>query len=162
MFRKAFLPIAIAAIVALFAAEKSSAQYELVKVITDRQSFMFDMQTAYWVLLEVKTDKSTDLANAAQAAETINDAIDKFVQLLPPGTAQGDVPGSRAKPEIWTEPDEFSVAVNALKASTTSLLETARAGNIDAFKLQFDAMAQACTGCHDLWPSKGGKFRHPR
>ena len=100
------------------------------------------------------------MTRAAEAAQTINDAIDQFVQLLPPGTAQGDVPGSRAKPEIWTEPDEFIGAVRALKSANISLMESARAGNIDEFKQRFEAVEQACVGCHEFRPSRGGKFRY--
>ncbi|HEX9769819.1 MAG TPA: cytochrome c [Kiloniellales bacterium] len=139
-----------------------SAQYELVKVVTDRQSLMFDMQAAYWVLLDVKNDNSTDLAAAADAAQTMNDTIDAFAELLLPGTAQGEVPGSRAKPEVWTEAAEFGLAAETFKAATAGLSDTAKSGDLDAFKVQFEVMAQACTGCHDFRPSRGGRFRHER
>ena len=159
MFRKSLLAIITAASFVSIASGNLGAQYELVKVVTERQLLMYDMQAAYWPLLEVKNGKSTDLAKAGEASQTINDAIEKFVQLLPPGTAQGDVPGSRAKPEIWTEPDAFSAAVTNLKTAASNLTKAAREGNLDAFNLQFDAMAQACIGCHNFKPSKGGKFR---
>ena len=160
MLRKTFLSIAMAASVTSIPAASQNAEYELVKVITERQGLMFDMQTAYWTVFNVNSGKETDLAKAAEAAQTINDAIDQFVQLLPPGTAHGDVFASRAKPEIWTEPDEFNGAVSALKSANKSLMESARSGNIDEFKQRFEAVAQACVGCHELRPSRGGKFRY--
>ena len=72
MFRKSSIPIAIAAVVALFATSNLNAQYELVKVIEDRQSLMFDMQTSYWPLLAIKRGTSSDLAAAAVAAQSMN------------------------------------------------------------------------------------------
>jgi cytochrome c556 len=162
MFRKSSIPIAIAAVVALFATSNLSAQYELVKVIEDRQSLMFDMQTSYWPLLAIKRGTSSDLAAAAVAAQTMNHALGAFLEMLPPGTAKGEVPGSRARPEIWTESAEFNVAADALKAAATSLADIARSGDINAFKAQFAVVEKACIGCHDFKPSGGGRFRFPR
>ena len=162
MLRKEGLLLAIAVTVMSMPVEKADAQSELVKLVTERQGLMFDMQTAYWALFEVNADKSTDLVKAVEGAETINEAIEMFVDLLPAGTAQGEVPGSRAKPDIWTQPGEFNDAVQALMDANTSIIESARSGNLDEFKQRFDAVARACVACHEFRPSQGGKFRYPR
>ena len=143
-------------------AKEANAQSELVKLVTERQVLMFDIQTAYWSLFNVNEGKSTDLLAAAEGAQTINDALGKFLLLLPNGTAQGEVPGSRAKPEIWTEVEEFNGAAKTLMEANRELIESAQSGDLDAFRQRFEAVAQACIGCHDFKPSEGGKYRYPR
>ena len=158
MFRKASLG-AVFALLILAAAGNLRAQDDLVKVITDRHGVMNDMQGAYWPLLAVKKGESTDLAAAAVASQSIQDALGRFSALLLPGTAKGEVPGSRANPEVWSEPSEFTAALNALQAAAAALSEAAGSGDIELFKARFDAFASACVGCHELKPSSGGRFR---
>ena len=159
--RRLALAIAAGAGIALFAASGSSSEYELVQLVTQRRAHMFHMQSAYWPLLAIKNGDNTDLAAGAKAARTISDAISKFVTLLPAGTAKGEVPSSRAKPEIWSQPAEFRAAADALNTAAINLVDAAKAGDVAAFKARFDAFAQACGGCHGLKPSSGGRFRYP-
>jgi cytochrome c556 len=122
-----------------------SAQYELVQVIVDRKAIMHDMQSAHWPLLEIKNGESTDLATAARASQSIADALRPFSALLLPGTAEGEVPGSRATPEFWSEPAEFASATNALEAAAVALSDAASSGDVELFKARFDTFASACT-----------------
>lgn len=137
-------------------------QSELAELVTERRGYMFDMQTAYWALFEVNSGKSDDLAKAAEGAATINESIGKFLQLLPPGTAGGEVPGTRAKPEIWTQHDEFLATAEALRNANLAIIEAANAGDMDEFKARFETVTAACTGCHGLRPSSGGPFRYQK
>jgi cytochrome c556 len=132
-----------------------------VKIVTDRQVVMFDLQSAYWPLLAVKNGESTDLAAAAAASQSIEEGVGRFSALLVPGTAIGEVPGSRANSEVWTESAEFASALNALQASAAALSDAASSGDIELFKVQFDMFADACIGCHEFKPSGGGRFRAP-
>jgi cytochrome c556 len=161
MLRRASL-CAVTALFALIATGTLSAQYDLVKVVTDRKGVMLDIQSAYWPLLEVKNGKSTDLAAAAAASQSIEDALGRFSALLLPGTAKGELPGSRANPEVWTEPADFAAASNALQAAAAALSDAASSGDIELFKARFDTFASACVGCHELKPSGGGRFRAPK
>jgi cytochrome c556 len=161
MFRRVSL-CAVTAFFALTATGNLSAQYELVKVVTDRQGVMLKIQSAYWPLLEVKNGKSTDLAAAAAASQSIDDALGRFSTLMLPGTAKGQVPGSRANPEVWTEPADFATALNALQAAAAALSDAASSSDIELFKARFDAFASACVGCHEFKPSGGGKYRASR
>jgi len=161
MVRRASL-CAVIACVALFAVGKLAAQYDLVKTVTDRQAVMFEMQNAYWPLLKVDKGESTDLAAAAAASQSIEGAIDRFAALMVPGTAKGEVPGSRATPEVWTEPADFAAASSALQATAAELTAAASSGDIELFKARFDAFATACVTCHEFKPSGGGRFRAPK
>lgn len=160
MFRRALL-CAVTAIFALIAAGSLWAQYDLVKVVTDRKRVMYDIQSAYWPLLAVKNGESADLAAAAVASRSIEDALGRFAVLLLPGTAKGEVPGSRATPDIWTEPADFAATLNAFQTAAAGLSDAASSGDIALFKARFDAFAGACLGCHELKPSGGGRFRAP-
>jgi cytochrome c556 len=139
----------------------SSSEYELVQLVHQRQSIMFEMQDAYWPLFKVKNAKSTDLKTAEEASKAIVGALGRFSELLLPGTANGEVPGSRAKPEVWSKPAEFAAALNTLRAAAEALSDAASSGDVVSFKTQFDAFASACVGCHGFKPSDGGRFRAP-
>lgn len=162
MIRKVCLSIlvmACASEVAFSQPASESSEYELVQLVTKRKMVMYDMQTAYLSLLAMNQGENTDLASAADDARFINDKIGEFVELLLPETATGQVSNSRARPEIWAEPNEFSAAVEALSSTSAMLAETASTGDLDAFNEQFQAFTEACLGCHGLRPSSDGRFR---
>jgi cytochrome c556 len=135
--------------------------YDLVKIVSERKRYMFEMQQAFWPLFNINNGRSTDLVAAADAARSIDEKFVRFLALLPEGTAGGEVPGSRARPEIWTEPSKFSAAVEGLHSATARLVVAASSGDIDTFKVEFEAFNGACFACHDFKPSSGGVFRFP-
>ncbi len=117
------------------------------------------MLSAYWPMLAIRKGDSSDLARGAKAARTVLDAMTAFVTLLPAGTSNSDIFKTRAKPEVWSQPEEFQASVNALKIAATALLEASEADDLAAFKARFGAFEQACVSCHGLKPSSGGRFR---
>ena len=151
----------VAAIFWLFTAGNAfdQSEYDLVQLVSERKRYMFEMQNAFWSLFDIKNDKSTDLSALPDAAKTIDEKFTRFLALLPEGTAGGEVPGSRAKPEIWTEPSRFNAAIEGLRLATLRLVDVASSGNIDDFKVEFEAFHNACFACHDFKPSGGGTFR---
>jgi cytochrome c556 len=86
----------------------------------------------------------------------------KAMTLFPAGSAAGEVPGSRAKQEVWTNAAEFKAAADQLIAETGKLVEAAKSGDIETFKAQFGPTGKSCGGCHEGRGSEGGKFRTPR
>lgn len=153
------LAIIVGVGVIMLTASATSAQYELVQFVAQRNALMKKMLSAYWPLLKIKNGESSDLASAAKSARTIAKEAGKIGPLFPAGTAKGEVPQTRAKPDIWKRPAEFRSAINALKEAATTLQAAAEAGDMAAFKSQFEAFTAACTGCHVFRPSGGGKFR---
>lgn len=136
-----------------------STEYELAQIVSERKLLMADLQTAYWVLFDVQSGKSTDFEAAADAAEDMPALIDRFVSLLPPGSARGEAPGTRAKPDIWSQAETFQGLVQNFKDNAIAMSQVASAGNPDEFRAGFEAFTAACTGCHGLRPSSGGLFR---
>ncbi len=62
------------------------------------------------------------------------------------GTEQGAVKGSRAKAEIWSDPDGFAAKFDALEKAATGLVGAADAAAVGA---GMGALGGACKGCHE-------------
>jgi cytochrome c556 len=59
-----------------------------------------------------------------------------------------DVPGSRALPEIWTDPADFDNKIQDFEAAAAALADTAEAGGFAAAQGSVDGLAQSCGACH--------------
>ena len=83
-----------------------------------------------------------ELAKAIAFAETVQSRF-------PKGTGIGDVgvTKSRALQDIWTKPDQFKSATDAL-ISALRVAEAA-AGDQAKFDAAFGAIGKSCKGCHD-------------
>ncbi|WP_165354849.1 cytochrome c [Tropicimonas sp. IMCC6043] len=136
-----------------------SSEYERAQIVVARNLLMHDLQTAYFNLFKVKNKKSDDYQSAADTARSMPDIMDEFLLLLPPETAKGEAPGSRVKPEVWTDASAFATAAELLKAQALALAEIADSGDSEAYSVAFGLLTEACTGCHGLRPSSGGAFR---
>ena len=76
--------------------------------------------------------------------------------MLPDAFAAGSDKGAetRAKPEIWSDAGKFKATTDRFNADALKLAEAAKAGNLDAVKGPFGAVAKNCGGCHDAFRSK--------
>lgn len=96
----------------------------------------------------VKDEIPYDAAVAAAAAANLAalSSVDQTSYWLD-GT-DSSVEGSRAKAEIWTDAEGFAAREMALTEAATAL--AAVAGNdLDALKLAFGPVGQACGACHE-------------
>lgn len=141
-------------------AEAKSKEYELAQLVNERRQLMYDLERAYWVLLDVRNGKSPDFDGAATAARKMASIIVQFSSLLLPDTARGAAPGSRAKPEVWSESEEFGVAVAAFQERASQFAQVATRQNLEEYTVEFEAFTSACTTCHGFRPSSGGRFRY--
>lgn len=155
------LLFAITAGTLLLTVSETGAQSDLLEIYNERRQLMYDMQSALWPMFDINNEKSTDLDAVARSAGAMSAAMTKALTLFPVGTAKGDIPFTRAKPEIWSDAVGFETAAKALNEAAASMKAAADAGDIDAFKAQFGGLIEACTGCHDLKPSGGGRYRFP-
>lgn len=135
------------------------AQSDLRATVMERQALMKSALKSYFPLLAVYKGKNTDLTKAGEAAGKLKADIEKSLALFPEDTAKDQVPGSRAKPEIWSKSADFGAAANTMTSSVAKLIEISASGDMEAFKVQFSLVEQACLGCHEFKPSGGGKFR---
>ena len=61
---------------------------------------------------------------------------------------------TRAKPDIWSEPDKFKQAQNGLTEAVSKLAAAAKSGDEAAMKAAAGGVGKACKGCHDDFRAK--------
>lgn len=103
------------------------------------------------MVVMVKGAQPFDAAAATRAATVISTLAPVFATAFPTGTDQGD---TRARPEIWAQPDKFKAAMDRYTAEANKMVEAAKSGNEGNFKTQFGALAKSCDNCHDDFRKK--------
>ncbi len=89
--------------------------------------------------------ETKDYATVETKAKDIMGTADKIVSLFPKGSTTGK---TKAKPEIWEKPDEFSKAAKNLSKSADELASAAKAGNAADVDVKVKALGEACNSCH--------------
>jgi len=89
-----------------------------------------------------------------QAARQIVNAANQMPDWFPAGS--GPAPGlkTEAKPEIWTQPEQFAVARHAFAAEAARFQIVARSGNGDAIRAEVPKLGATCGSCHDRFREK--------
>ncbi|MFA6265604.1 MAG: cytochrome c [Pseudolabrys sp.] len=135
------------------------AQTAPAQVAKEREDVMKSLWGGYYRDMSQAAKGEGDLKAVVVKATQANEQLKKFGTLFPPGSGRDAVPATRAKPEIWTQRAEFDAALNDLMKETAAFGDAAKAGNIEAVKVQWTKVAQACGGCHGGPSKSGGKFR---
>ncbi len=87
------------------------------------------------------TSAATNLAAVAK--------LDRSILWLE-GSVQGDVPGTRAKAEIWSDAAGFEKASADLEAAADGLVSAA-GGDLAALQAAMGAAGQTCSACHKAY-----------
>ena len=98
-----------------------------------------------------KGEKPYDAAAFARHAEIV-----AFMSKLP---MEGFIPGSdkgetKAKPEIWSDMDDFKAKLEKMQNEAAKLAEVAKGGDFNAVKAQLGETGKACKACHDKYRNK--------
>jgi cytochrome c556 len=101
--------------------------------------------------LMVKGQQPYDAALFAWYAGIIQSTSFMLPDAFGAGSDKGD---TRAKPEIWSDAGKFKATMARFNADALKLVEAAKAGNVEAVKGPFGAVAKNCGGCHDAFRSK--------
>lgn len=64
-------------------------------------------------------------------------------------SAEGNYQPSRAKPEIWTQPDAFKKSQTSYLTAVDQLVAVAGSGDIPSIKNAVDEVQKSCKACHD-------------
>jgi cytochrome c556 len=70
-------------------------------------------------------------------------------------TADGNYPPTRAKPEVWSQADEFKQAQNSYLVAVDQLVTASDAGDVAALRIRVEEVQKSCKTCHN-------KFRNER
>ena len=91
-----------------------------------------------------------DQAHAQAAAADLLTTLPKIPSLFPQKTSLAEYPGkTRAKPDIWTEWNEFNAAMQNADAKAKVLDAAMKSGNKAAIQTAFaDLGKNGCNGCH--------------
>jgi cytochrome c556 len=100
----------------------------------------------------VKGKIEWDAARFSEWADDLHHAAQFHVERgFAPGTEQGT---TRAKPNIWSNMDDFQSKLNDFRAAAASLAEIATEGDPGSSREQFVATGGTCKACHDEYKSK--------
>jgi cytochrome c556 len=89
--------------------------------------------------------EAKDYATVEAKAKDIMGTADNLVSLFPKGSTTGK---TKAKPEIWEKPDDFSKAAKNLSKAAGELASAAKAGNAADVDVKVKALGEACNSCH--------------
>jgi cytochrome c556 len=152
--------LALAAAILLPASQISLAQTSPAQIVKERQDGMKQNWRGYYRDISTTLKSaSPDLALIATKAAAASEHLEKLEKLFPPGTGRDVVPKTRAKPDVWTKRAEFEAAFKTLIDATNALGDAAKKGDVAKVKVDWQATAKACGGCHGGPEKSGGKFR---
>ncbi|WP_298835986.1 cytochrome c [uncultured Roseobacter sp.] len=96
-----------------------------------------------------ETEFSTETATAAAESLAKVAKLDRSI-LWTDGTVQGEVPGTRAKAEIWTDAAGFEKAAVGLETAADGLV-VAAGQDLDALRAAMQAAGASCGTCHKAY-----------
>ncbi len=136
-----------------------ASQSQTSTLVKYRQSIMKQMGGTGSVFGPILNGKNKNLRDAVVAATTVKILAKQITAVFPSGSGRDAVPDTRAKPEVWSQREEFEAAVTRLVEESDKLIDAASTNQIQTFRSQFKAFVAACGGCHSGKTAKGGKFR---
>lgn len=89
--------------------------------------------------------------DAIAAAQTLVDNFTALADLWPEDSMDGD---TKALPAVWSENENFLVAMNNATGAAEALLAAAQAGDAGAFGAAAKAMGGTCGACHGKYQAK--------
>lgn len=100
-----------------------------------------------------KGEMEFDAAMVSSAAKNLNAlaSMDRATLWIE-GTEQGTAEGSRAKAEIWSDPDGFAERFQAMADASAALIDAA---DLDAVRAGMGDLGGTCKACHE-------KYRGPK
>ena len=123
------------------------ASAEMIQTRKDAMKGMGGAMKAINTLIEA----NGPVADAAAPAQVIATTTLKIPDVFPADSQQGD---TKALPEIWTNPDDFSAKYKAAQEEAALLVTAVAGGDMAAVKAQFEKMGAACGGCHKVYRAK--------
>lgn len=69
-------------------------------------------------------------------------------------TPDSNYPPTRAKPEVWQKPADFTHARQKLEESTEKLLKAAESGNMALIRPALNGVEESCKSCHQQFRGK--------
>jgi len=166
-------PLVLACLASFQVAHADDAQ----QVIEDRIAGFRDMGSATKNIGDQLKSARPELTKVQMGVNVINDYRYALPNWFPPGSQpppkqdkgwfdwlckwwscddgyQLQTMESRAKPEIWSEPERFAAALRQFDLAADGLMQASKSGDIAAIKAQFRKLEVSCKNCHDPFREK--------
>lgn len=118
------------------------------QAVQARRAGMF-MSGAVMASMKAGIDAGASPRSQAFPAGTLARWAGAMPGLFPAGS--GAAPGSKARPEIWTNRADFEARAAALAAAATRLQDLAQADDAAGFAAQWTEVRAGCQSCHDAY-----------
>ncbi|MBC7983538.1 MAG: cytochrome c [Candidatus Obscuribacterales bacterium] len=122
--------------------------------IRARQQHLKDLGAAFKAIRDQMRVSVPDATLIRTSAADMKKAADAMANWFPKGSGPEVGIKTAAKPEIWSDPADFSAAQKNLVEVLGKFAQTANSGDIDAVKAQIAGVGQACKRCHDKYRVK--------
>jgi cytochrome c556 len=99
----------------------------------------------------VNNKKPYNKDEAIRNASRLENLVPQHFEFFVAGSDKGE---TKAKAEIWKDPEKFNAGAEKLQAESVKLAEVAKSGDLTALKTQFGTTAQTCKACHDNYREK--------
>jgi cytochrome c556 len=118
------------------------------EAITQRQAEMEGVRDGMKILGAIaKKEQPFDAGVVQASAAKIAGHLEQSAALFPEGSDAGDVQ-TWAKPEIWTDRDNFDTILQNTHQAAVDLQSVTEA---EAFPLALGTLGNGCKSCHDLY-----------
>ena len=139
----------VVVVASLVAAVHAATPVETQKA---RHEHYEELGKAFKAVRDQTSASSPDFAAIQKNAEVINEASVDQQQWFPKGTGP-EAGKTRALPEIWLKPADFTAAQKMFSDRAPKLLAAAKAKDVDSVKAAFKETGGACKNCHDTFRS---------
>jgi cytochrome c556 len=128
--------------------EKAIAgEMDVEQVIDARQRNLRDMGAAFKAITDQLKRSAPNLQEIASYASSLQEIAASQKQWFPAGSGPESGIKTAAKPEIWTQPVEFTKREDDL-TTALGLLVKAAGKDIEAVRRQHEQVGKVCAGCH--------------
>ena len=139
--------VALTAFLAAIAPAAADVTLKNEDMVAVRQAFM-RVNSSYEGMLEAQGKGTLEVP--ANQLKQIGEAWSRMGKLLPSLFQKGSegVGKSRAKPEIWSEPEKFQTNLARYAKATENFQQAAQAGDKASVTAAFAEINNACDDCH--------------
>jgi len=147
MSAKLFLSLGAAVLTASLAVQAATPATP-AEMLKARHEHYEQLGDAFKAVRDGSKAATPDFAALEKAAEVVNQASINQQQWFPKGTGP-EAGKTRALPEIWSKPEDFTAAQKMFSDRAPKLLAAAKAKDVAAVSAAFKDLGGACKNCHD-------------
>jgi cytochrome c556 len=137
-------------VVSLIAGASAATPATPVELQKVRHDHYHELGDAFKEVRDQSKAPAPDFAAIEKAAEVVNKASIDQQRWFPKGTGP-EAGKTRALPEIWSKPEDFTAAQKMFSDRAPKLLAAAKAKDIPGVQAAFKDLGGACKNCHDTF-----------